>query len=58
MLSANNTGILEENKTPRAHSRSRTDDPSIFTISMASKAIKLVHAEKLLVYLEDRDVDI
>lgn len=25
---------------------------------MASKAIKLVHAEKLLVYLEDRDVDI
>ena len=25
---------------------------------MSSKAIKLVHAEKLLVYLEDRDVDI
>lgn len=53
-------------KKPDASNRSRTylqiSAPDALSMSlrkpMASKAIKLVHAEKLLVYLEDRDVDI
>ena len=55
-----------EKKKPDASNRSRTylqiSAPDALSMSlrrpMASKAIKLVHAEKLLVYLEDRDVDI
>lgn len=55
-----------EKKKPDASNRSRTylqiSAPDALSMSlrrpMASKAIKLVHAEKLLVYLEDGDVDI
>ena len=60
------SNMLGEKKKPDASNRSRTylqiSAPDALSMSlrrpMASKAIKLVHAEKLLVYLEDRDVDI